>query len=318
MNNEDDISLRHLRVLTLLLEVGSLTRAAQILDTTQPTVSKILTKLRVHFGDPLFVRVGLSMHPTPKAVEIAQPLRGLLTASAAMRSSTSSFDPKTSTREFSVIVTEVGMTQLVPPIIGHFEKEGQGLRLRAVPLDSRPFETRLEAGEADVALGVFPGAAANMRRQRLYTDSYASVVRKRHPRLKRLGKMETFLRERHVMVTSSNTGHAAHQVLERELSSNLERDRIHVRVPSFLSSAFVASRTDAVGTLPAKLAEYLADDLDLAIFPTPLTLPRIEISQFWHERVHRDQGHRWFRSTLYLLFGSPRLKASTRSKIAVE
>jgi DNA-binding transcriptional LysR family regulator len=54
--NEDDISLRHLRVLTLLLEVGSLTRAAQILDTTQPTVSKILTKLRAHFGDPLFVR----------------------------------------------------------------------------------------------------------------------------------------------------------------------------------------------------------------------------------------------------------------------
>src|SRR5882757_6234704 len=100
MNNEDNISLRHLRVLTLLLEVGSLTRAAQILDTTQPTISKILTKLRVHFGDPLFVRVGLSMHPTPKAIELAQPLRGLLTASDAMRSSTSSFDPGSSAREF--------------------------------------------------------------------------------------------------------------------------------------------------------------------------------------------------------------------------
>ena len=80
--NEDDISLRHLRVLTLLLEVGSLTRAAQILDTTQPTVSKILTKLRAHFGDPLFVRVGLSMHPTPKAIELAQPLKELLRTSA--------------------------------------------------------------------------------------------------------------------------------------------------------------------------------------------------------------------------------------------
>jgi DNA-binding transcriptional LysR family regulator len=59
--NEEDISLRHLRVLTLLLEVGSPTRVAQILDTTQPTISKVLTKLRNHFGDPLFVRSGRSM-----------------------------------------------------------------------------------------------------------------------------------------------------------------------------------------------------------------------------------------------------------------
>ena len=310
----DDISLRHLRVLTLLLEVGSLTRAAQILDISQPTVSKILTKLRAHFGDPLFVRVGLSMHPTPKALEIAQPLRGLLSASAAMRASTASFDPATSTREFSLIVTEVGMAMLVPPIIAHFEKEGPGLRLRAVPLDSRPFEVRLESGEADVAIGVFPGAAANTRRQRLYTDGYLSAVRKGHPRLRRLDRDTAILRERHIVVTSSNTGHAAHQTLERVMGGKLEPDRVHVRVPSFLTSAMVASRTDAVAVLPAKLAEYLADDLDLATFPTPLPLPRIEIAQFWHERVDRDQGHRWFRAALNSLFGSSRAKALPRPK----
>ncbi|HVG51912.1 MAG TPA: LysR family transcriptional regulator [Xanthobacteraceae bacterium] len=305
--DSDDISLRHLRVLTLLLEVGSLTRAAQILDISQPTVSKILTKLRAHFGDPLFVRVGLAMHPTPKAVEIAQPLRGLLSASAAMRASTAAFDPATSTREFSLIVTEVGMTMLVPPIIAHFEKEGPGLRLRAVPLDSRPFETRLEAGEADVAIGAFPGAAENMRRQRLYTDGYLSAVRKAHPRLRRLDRDTAILRERHIVVTSSNTGHAAHQTLERVMAARLEADRVRVRVPSFLTSAMVASRTDAVAVLPAKLAEYIAGDLDLATFPTPLPLPRIEIAQFWHERVDRDQGHRWFRAALNGLFGSSKV-----------
>src|SRR5580692_3588275 len=178
--NEDDISLRHLRVLALLLEVGSLTRAAQILETTQPTVSKILTKLRTHFGDPLFVRVGLSMHPTPKAIELAQPLKELLTASAVMRSSAALFDPQSSTREFSLIVTEVGMISLLPPIISHLEREGRGLRLKAVPFDSRQLEMRLEAGEADIALGAFPGAAPN------FTDPYVSVVRKGHPQLGKL------------------------------------------------------------------------------------------------------------------------------------
>jgi DNA-binding transcriptional LysR family regulator len=311
--NEDDISLRHLRVLTLLLEVGSLTRTAQILNTTQSTISKALTKLRVHFGDPLFVRVGLSVHPTPKALELAQPLKELLTTSALMRSAAASFDPRSSTREFSIIVTEVGMIRHVPSIIAHLEKEGPGLRLRAVPLGSRRLESRLEGGEADIALGAFPAVAPNMRRQRLYTDGYVSVVRDGHPRLRKLNEADAFLRERHVLVASSHTGHAAHQLLEQVLTSRLEPDRALVRVPSFVAGAFVVSRTDAVGTLPVQLAEYLAKDLRLVMFATPLVLPRIEISQFWHERVHSDQGHRWFRAVIHTLFAAPKM-ANQRSR----
>ena len=311
---KDDVSLQNLEVLTLLLEVGSLTRAAQILDTTQPTVSKILTKLRVHFDDPLFVRVGLSMHPTPRALGLAQPLKELLTRSAVMRSSASLFDPQLSKREFSMIVTEVGMIRLVPAIIAHLEKEGQGLRLRAVPLDSRQIEVRLEAGEADLAIGAFPGAAPNMRRQPLYTDTYVSVVRSGHPRFGRLTKADAFLRERHVIVTSSHAGHAAHQLVEQVLSSKLEPDRVHVRVPSFVASAFIASRADTVGTLPAQLAEYLVKDLHLKIFSPPLALSRIEIGQFWHERAHSDQGHRWFRAAIYKLFGTTKMKVGQRSR----
>lgn len=302
--NEDDISLRHLRVLTVLLEVGSLTRTAQILETTQPTISKILAKLRAHFGDPLLVRAGLSMRPTPKAIGLAEPLRELLATSAAMRSSAASFDPSASPREFSIIVTEVGMIALLPPIISHLERAGRGLRLKAAPFDSRQLEMRLEAGEADIALGAFPGAAPNMRHQRLYGDPYVSVARKGHPRLAKLILADSFLRERHIIVTSSTTGHAAHHLLDQVLKSRLEPDRVHVRVPSFVTSAFVASCTDAIGTLPARLAECLAANLGLAVFPTPLPLPPIEIGQLWHDRVHRDQGHRWFRATIHTLFGA--------------
>src|SRR5579884_2177547 len=302
--NEDDISLRHLRVLALLLEVGSLTRAARILETTQPTVSKALAKLRAHFGDPLLVRVGLAMRPTPKAIALAQPLKELLTTSAVIRSSAASFDPRSSTREFTIIVTEVGMIVLLPPLISHLEREGRGLRLKAVPLDSRRLEMRLEAGEADIALGAFPDAAPNMRRQLLYTDPYVSVVRNGHPQLGKLTEIDAFLRQRHIVVTSSNTGHAAHRVLEQALGSRLDPDRVLVRVPSFVTGAFIASCTDAVGTLPARLGESLAEKLDLAVFPTPLALPTIEIGQFWHERVHHDQGHRWLRAAIHAALGA--------------
>lgn len=299
----DDISLRHLRVLTLLLETGSLTRAAQILETTQPTLSKVLARLRAYFDDPLFVRVGPAMHPTPKAVALGRPLGELLASSAAIRSSAASFEPASSSREFAVVVTDVGMIAMLPQIIAHLERGGRGLRLKAVPFDARQLETRLEAGEADIALGAFPDAAPTMRRQRLYADPYVSVARTGHPRLAMLARADGFLRERHVVVTSSNAGHAAHRLLDRALKSELDAGRVLVRVPSFVTSAFVASSTDAVATLPRRLAECLCDKLGLAVFPTPLALPPIEICQLWHERVDHDPGHRWFRRAIRSVFG---------------
>ena len=303
---QDDIGFRHLRVLALLLEVRSLTRAAEILGTTQSSISKALGKLRGHFGDPLLVRVGLAMQPTPKAIELAQPLRSLLTTSDAMRSTTLPFDPASANREFSVLVTEVGMIRLVPPLMGLLEKAGRRLRLRAIPLDSRQFGARLEAGEADVAIGVFPEAASTIRRQRLYSDRFVSVVRKGHPRVGKVAGENAFLGERHIVVTSSNTGHAVHRMIEQIFASRLVPDQVQLRVPSFVTAAFVASRTDAIASMPARLADCLVDDLALASFRTPLTLPRFEITQFWHERVHQDRAHRWFRAAIYDLFAASR------------
>lgn len=299
--NDREISLRHLRALSLLLEGRSLTRVADILGTNQPTVSKILSKLRTHFGDRLFVRVGSSMHPTPHALEIAEPLRGLLAVSDTL-SSTTAFDPNTSSREFKVLVTEAGMVNMVPLLMQELERAGRNLRLMAVPLDFRHFSEVLETGEADVALGAFPKEVGGLRRQKLFMSSYASVVRKGHPRLKRLSELNVFLDERHIIVTGSNTGHAAHQQLEVALTSRLDPERIQLRVPSFVACAFVASQTDAVGTIPDRLAACLVQSLPIVAFTPPLSLPSIEIGQVWHERVDRDAAHRWLRTRIFELF----------------
>jgi DNA-binding transcriptional LysR family regulator len=297
-----DISLRHLKALSLLLEVRSLTKAAEILGVNQPTVSKMLARLRAHFGDPLFVRAGLSMQPTPRALELNYPLFELLIACDELRASTSSFDPATSTREFKVLVSEVGMIHFVPTLMREFERCGHGLRLTAVPLDSRHVSAKLESGQADIALGAFPREIGGLRCQKLYTDPYVSVARKDHPRLGRLSRLDGFLRERHILVTASSTGHAAHEQLEDALLDQLSPENIQLRVPSFVSCALVNCETEAIGTLPERLATYLARELPLAIFKTPLQLPRIEIAQLWHERVNRDAGHRWLRERIYQLF----------------
>jgi DNA-binding transcriptional LysR family regulator len=297
-----ELSLRELRVLHALLQQRSITRTAEAMETTQPAISKMLRRLRAQFSDPLFVRNGQAMQPTAKALDIADRLRLLLAAADGLRSAATEFDPASSDRLFSLLLTDVGMIRFLPPLIARLADIAPGISVRAVPLDARQFEPRLETGEADLAFGAFPKAARYLRRQRLYFDGYSSVLRRRHPRASRCQSRPGFLAERHILVTGSETGHAAHRTAHRILSAAIAPANVMLRVPSFVAGAIVAAETDGVATLPTNLAERLAGPLGLAGFETPIALPRIEIAQFWHERYHRDAGHKWLRNLTFELF----------------
>jgi len=300
-----ELSLRELRVLDILLQLRSITRTAQAMDTTQPAVSKMLGRLRAQFSDPLFVRNGQAMQPTARALDIADRLRVLLAAADGLRSAATGFDPAASNRRFSLLLTDVGMIMFLPPLIARLAAIASGVSVRAVPLDARQFESRLETGEADLAFGAFPKAARHLRRQRLYFDGYSSVLRKRHPRASKSLSRSSFLAERHILVTGSETGHAAHRTAHRVLSSAIAPANVMLRLPSFIAGAIVAAETDGVATLPTNLARRLAEPLGLVGYETPIALPRIEIAQFWHERYHRDAGHIWLRNITFELFARP-------------
>jgi DNA-binding transcriptional LysR family regulator len=242
------------------------------------------------------------MQPTPKALEIGERLRVLLTAADGLRSEVREFDPEHSARRFSLLLTDVGMVRFLPPLVARIAAVAPGVGIRAVPLDARQFEYRLESGEADLAFGAFPKAARHLRRQRLYFDGYSSVIRKRHPRARQCQSPPGFLAERHILVTGSETGHAAHRTAHRVLASTIAASNVMLRVPSFIAGAIVAAETDAIVTLPANLARRLAPPLGLVAFEPPVALPRIEIAQFWHERYHRDAGHKWLRNLTFALF----------------
>ena len=299
-----EMNLRELRILHALLQHRSITRAAQTMESTQPQVSKVLARLRRQFSDPLFVRHGQTMHPTPKALDMADRLRALLAAADGLRTEVVEFDPVRSDRQFSLLLTDVGMVHFLPPLAARISALAPNIKIRSVPLDARQFEYRLESGEADLVLGAFPKAARYLRHQRLYFDGYSSVVRKHHPRVRKCQLLAGFLAERHILVTGSETGHAAHRTAHRVLSSTIASSNVMLQVPSFIAGAIVAAETDGVVTLPTNLARRLAARLGLVAFDPPVALPRIEIAQFWHERFHRDVGHRWLRNLTFQLFAS--------------
>jgi DNA-binding transcriptional LysR family regulator len=310
MPNRDaiDLRLRDLRTLSVVLRERNLTRAAELLDTSQPSISKSLSRLRSHFGDPLVIRNGQAMQLTPRATAMAEPLRSLLAASDDLCSAVPAFDPRTSARVFNLVVTDVGTVVFLPPLLTRIAKEGSRLSLRALPFDSRHFEMKLESGEADLALGAFPSAPRGLRRQRLYFTSYVSVARRDHPRLAKLRTAAGFRAAHHIIVMASDVGHAAHRVVHQALEAELAPEHVLLRLSSFIAAAVVASRTDGVATVPESVARHFADELGLATFRPSIPLPPVEIAQYWHERCHRDPGHRWLRTTSFDLFATSRAR----------
>ena len=297
-----NLSQRELLAFSIMLRERSLTRVAYALDTTQPTVSKVLARLRAFFRDPLFVRVGAQMHPTPKALQLSDKVRSLLANFEDLASQGDSFDPATSRREFRLLVTDVGMIRFLPAILRYMQSAGEGMSLFAVPMDSRRLEEKLESGEADVALGTFPRASRSLRRQRLYSDSYVCVARSSHPRLASARSLAGFIAERHVMISASAAGHGVHEVIAHALQQHVPNANICLRVPSFPAIAAVVMQTDALGIMPSQLATTVAKGLGLVAFAPPVLLPKVEIGQFWHERFQHDAGHRWIRELIVRLF----------------
>jgi DNA-binding transcriptional LysR family regulator len=109
------IDFRDLKVLDALIREGSITRAAQSLETTQPAVSKLLARLRARFDDPLFVRRGSGVQSTARAVEMAAQVRALLEMADGLWQERLPFDPRKSEKTFSLLLTDVGMVRFLPP-----------------------------------------------------------------------------------------------------------------------------------------------------------------------------------------------------------
>jgi DNA-binding transcriptional LysR family regulator len=283
-----------------------------VLGVAQPALSKTLAKLRHYFADPLFVRAGNRMEPTAKALELASAVHALLDDATMLRARHRPFDPLTSTRTFSFSVVDSGLVRLLPALLSHLEAHAPSVRLRVAPIDLEELEAALETGHLDFAMGSFPSRSKRIRRQALWSVTYVSVVRRGHPRLGPRPTVAQFAAERHVIVSTAGTGHA-HQLVERAIERAIPEEKIVCRVPTFMAAAFAASRTDTVATLPEGIAAELAGPLGLSVLSTPVRMPRIDVSQYWHERFHREPGNQWIRGVFVRLFSSPPREAVHRS-----
>jgi DNA-binding transcriptional LysR family regulator len=284
------LDLGTLRALARLLDERSVTRAARALGLSQPAVSHALARARAALGDPLLVRAGARLVPTPRAEALREPLARALADLGEALSPPAPFDPAASARSFALASADLAALALLPPLAARLGREAPGVSLRVVP--AAEVFGALAGGGLDLSLGRHADAPAGYRRQRLFAERFVCVARADHPAFRGRPSVETWAALRHVAVApGGRPGTLVDGALARV---GLER-RIALAVPHFLVVPHVVAESDLVATLPRRVAMRVARPLGLALHPPPVELERFEIFQLWHERSDGDAGHRWLR-----------------------
>jgi DNA-binding transcriptional LysR family regulator len=293
MINIRNIDLNLLVALDALLDERSVTRAAQRLSLTQPTVSGMLGRLRDVFDDPLFVRTQRGLLPTPRA-EAMMPLLKQVLADTARLVAAETFDPKTAEMTVSVSVNDYMQLSLVIPLIRELRRRAPNIRLAVRPLAIADLSTRLARGDLDLALTIPDFAIPDLRSRILYEERYVCAVRKRHPIKVKGITVEEFCRFDHVLV--SPTGGAFEGPTDEALSKLGLNRRVALSVPSFLILPEILQTDDFIAVVPERLLRGRTHNLK--VFAPPLDVPGFSAIAVWHSRVHKDPAHEWFRDLL--------------------
>ena len=297
------VDLNLLVVFDALGEQRSVTRAAEALGMSQPATSAALARLRTLLDDPLFVKAGHGMSPTPRAVQLAPPVRRLLETVKSEILQAQAFDPATTQRTFTVLTPDIGEIYFIPRVLAHLAQVAPGANLKAWSLPPHAAAEALESGAAELAVGYFPDLKkAGFFQQRLFSNDHVCIVRRDHPTIGRTLTLRQFLAASHAVVRPEGREHVFEQFLQ---GRGLQR-RVRLEVSHFMSLLPIISATDLVATVPRDLAEVCVRHGDIRLVETALKSPGIEVHQFWHRRFHKDAAHGWFRVMVQALFGRGR------------
>jgi DNA-binding transcriptional LysR family regulator len=290
MNNLRRLDLNLLVTLDVLLSEHNVTRAAERLNFSQPSVSVHLAKLRDIFGDPLLLPGPRGMMPTPRADELREPLREALQALEQAVAPATPFDPAQATHTWRVSASDYGESTIVLPALPGLRSAAPGTRLAVVELAPSRIARQAEQGEIDLAFHTSEDAPHGMRRRALFTERYVLVGRAGHPRLKRKPTVEQFCRLEHVVVSPDGGGFRG--ITDEALAWLGLSRRVVLSVPHFLFVRSVLATTDLVAMLPSRLVR---DTSGLQLVEPPVDVAGYEMSMLWHERSHRDPAHQWLR-----------------------
>lgn len=283
--------LNLLVTLDVLLEEGSVTRAARRLGLSPSAMSRALARLRETTGDPLLVRAGRGLVPTPRALELRGSVGRLVQDAEAALRPAEGLDPAGLVRTFTLRTSEGFVESFGPDLIARVREEAPGVRLRFVVKPDKD-SASLREGSVDLETGVVERTTSpEVRTRALFRDRLVGVVRRGHPLGRGRVTPARFAAGGHIAV--SREGVATGPVDEALATLGLERE-IVVIVGGFATAVALARASDLIAAVPDRHTAGLREGM--RTFPLPVGTPEFTVSLLWHPRLDADPAHRWLRS----------------------
>lgn len=290
------MDLNLLPVLAALFETKSVSRAADLLNLTQPAVSRALKRLRDQLHDPLFVRGKGGLAPTARALAIKPALFEMLGELEGLIAP-ARFAPKTLVREFVLVGSDYVENVLLPPLLSALRERAPRVTLRLAPITDTMW-AQLEQGTIDLIVLPEPNMQPSTRRRFLFSDPYVCLAARKHPQLRGKLDLDAFCRIPHLQVKAKATEVPSRSPIDSLLGKMDRRRTVAATVSTMFSVGRIVAQSDLLATLPRRVAELAAAKLPVRIHPLPIELWDVRIALGWHERSHDDPAHRFFRDLM--------------------
>jgi DNA-binding transcriptional LysR family regulator len=296
--NIGGIDLNLLLAFEALIDERHVGRAAKRVGLSQPAFSNAIARLRARLGDPLFVRTTQGMRPTPRADQLAGPIRSALDQLRQTFDAPHSFDPTVSAHRFRIGLSDDVELRLVPlfarsMLSGELQMQTRRLDwLFTVP------ENELRDGTLDLAIGYFPDArylASGLIMEPLSEENNIVIARRGHSIWKRKLTLERFTRLDHAAVIYRNQ---VWGLIDNELAARGLRRRLRLALPHCLSVLHAVASSDLVACIQESVVEDFGKSLDLMSCPEPLGLPPFVLRMVWHRQTDNHPAHLWLRKLI--------------------
>ncbi len=287
------LDLNLLVVLDALFEEPTITRAAQRLRLSQPTVSAALAKLREVFGDELFVRTNGMMNPTPLAMNLQQAVSEVLRSIQTKILAKSGFEASTSRDTFTIAMSDIGEIEFLPGLIQGLQEAAPFCHVKTVTCNPEVLADAMDTGDIDLAIGYYPDLTTSVFKQQvLFSHSTTILVRAGHPEYADGITAGQYICAKHIAVEQHSRHH---DVIEDALTKQgIVRDVV-LTVSHYVNVPALVAQSNLVATIATPLARRAVEHYPLVLHETPFEVPLREIKQLWHRRFDNGERLMWLR-----------------------
>jgi DNA-binding transcriptional LysR family regulator len=289
-----EMDLNLLRIFHRIYALGSVSAAGQSMGVSQSAISHGLARLRLLFGDALFVRSGLALVPTQRADSLFGAVQEMLCIFEERIAQPVSFDPLRQARTFTIAMSDMAEVVFLPAIIQGLRVEAPLCDLRVTRLQTRRVAEALDSGSAELAIGIFSEPPPHLYRQTLYEHNFVVIAWTGNPRLKSRLTWAAYQSAEHVIAFTGADKYLQESILD---PLGIQR-QARVSIEGSLSIPWLLKGTDLIAAVPAALSRSIASSASVRQFQLPGGAKPYPLQSMWHARVHDEPAHRWLRESV--------------------